>query len=269
MASPHADRVATLRHDAAGLPLYLGTVSKDYRVFQNESLIELAEALAGEGAVFETAGAIRNGRRVWILCRTQDSDLLVGDDRVSPYFLLTNGHDGTLALRGTLTAVRVVCANTLGMALGLDATTGFGIVHRGDVMGKAQQAAVTLGWAKARQEEAVIQWDAMAAAKIGHKLALEYFQAWAAPEEPSAEPDAKDRNRVASVVGALEASYHDGPGARPGTVWGAYNAVTDYVSHLARFRSAESRFESLLYGEANSEIIRAGELAQELVEAVS
>lgn len=97
----------------------LGMVSKGYKPIQNVDLADFAESLAtvDKSVVVETCGSIRGGRKVWFLCRADSFTIGKTDDEVVPYLLVSNGHDGTAAMRVTPTTVRVVCSNTLHMVI--------------------------------------------------------------------------------------------------------------------------------------------------------
>ncbi|MBA4188257.1 MAG: hypothetical protein C0467_09655, partial [Planctomycetaceae bacterium] len=108
-------RVANVRSDTGAV---LGVVSNGYRVFQNKSAFDFFDAMVQEKlAIFETAGSLKGGRQVWMLARLPKTLRAAGEDEIRPYVLLTNSHDGCRALRMIPTTIRVVCANTLNLAL--------------------------------------------------------------------------------------------------------------------------------------------------------
>ncbi len=103
-------RVANVRSDTHSV---LGVVGKTYRVFQNVEAFDFMDTLVGEKlAMYETAGALRQGKRIWMLARIP-KEYRVGDDVVQPYVLLSNAHDGTQALRMIPTTVRGVAIGVL------------------------------------------------------------------------------------------------------------------------------------------------------------
>jgi phage/plasmid-like protein (TIGR03299 family) len=105
---------ATVRED---LRLPLATVGSDYTVWQNPENFDLAKVLLDGGdVVAETAGSLRDSRTVWLLCRI-DRDMTIGGDEMVPYMLFTSSHDGTSKIRVMPTPTRVVCANTLRVAI--------------------------------------------------------------------------------------------------------------------------------------------------------
>ena len=91
-------------------------LSKDYKILQNTELLKVIEPLNEAGCAIETAGSLRNGRRVWVLLRLS-TDLVIGkNDVIQKYILCSNDHTGIESARFGLVGIRVVCANTLGAA---------------------------------------------------------------------------------------------------------------------------------------------------------
>lgn len=129
------------RLDRAGQPekvIELGKTGPDWSPIQNREMFALAEAGAGMGVKIESAGSLSQGRRVFALLRG-DSFMLGGADQVWKYLLLCMGHDGELTLRAQPTSIRVVCKNTLRMALGKG--DFFSIRHSGDIQSKLAEMA--------------------------------------------------------------------------------------------------------------------------------
>ena len=105
--------VANVRSDNDRI---LGIVSDSYKVVQNEEAFAFTDALIGEGVRYETAGSLDEGRKVWLLAKLPERYQLVGED-VDPYIVFTSSHDGSGAIRVAPTPIRVVCQNTLNLAL--------------------------------------------------------------------------------------------------------------------------------------------------------
>lgn len=113
-----ASHVAQVRSDDGGM---LGIVSRSYEGFSNRDFRELAEAVAGGAACFNTAGSLRDGRVVWALLKVGEMSVrrLDGaEDAMQSHLLLSTSHDGSMALTAGFTSIRVVCWNTLSAALG-------------------------------------------------------------------------------------------------------------------------------------------------------
>jgi len=113
-------RLAIVRDDIKpGQPgRVLGAVHPNFKVLQNRDGAELFDSLFGKGAgVYHTGGYLKKGEVVWLMAKLPDSIVLPGEDKLDTYLLFSNSHDGTLPIDIRLTTVRVVCNNTLTLAL--------------------------------------------------------------------------------------------------------------------------------------------------------
>jgi phage/plasmid-like protein (TIGR03299 family) len=117
----------------------LGVVGNRYRPIQNlECFNFLDNVLDDTSARYETAGSLYNGKVVWMLLNL-GKDIVVGEDKTVPYLLLTNSHDGSSSIKGITTPIRVVCANTLSLAL-KNHKTGFSFRHTANAMTRVDEA---------------------------------------------------------------------------------------------------------------------------------
>lgn len=132
----------------------LGIVTNRYKIVQNREAFAFTDALLGEGVRYETAGSLSSGRRVWMLARLENTTLC--EENIDPFLVFSNCHDGTGAVRVAITPVRVVCQNTLNLALD-QASRHWSCAHKGDIQGKLEEARYTLESAdrymKALEEE--------------------------------------------------------------------------------------------------------------------
>lgn len=119
----------------------LGVVTDRYKIVQNREAFAFTDALLGEGVKYETAGSLASGKRVWMLARMEGTTL--AEETIDPYLVFTNTHDGTGAVRVAICPVRVVCANTLNLALA-SASRHWSCAHKGDINGKLEEARFTL-----------------------------------------------------------------------------------------------------------------------------
>lgn len=120
----------------------LGVVTDRYKVIQNAEAFEFTDTLLGNGVRYETAGSLAEGKKVWLLARLP-REYIIGGERISPYLVFSNTHDGSGAVRVAVTPIRVVCNNTLNLALDT-AKRSWSMVHTGDIKGKIQEAKDTL-----------------------------------------------------------------------------------------------------------------------------
>ncbi|MCZ7558555.1 MAG: DUF932 domain-containing protein [Bacteroidia bacterium] len=209
-------------------PIVLGTVTDRYTPVQNVRAFAVFDRIMSEhGYSYETAGAIKNGKKVWILAKAPEG-ASVGDDHLDKYVLMVTSHDGTANLRLLPTGVRVVCNNTLTLALGRGEDDGFSIRHTGDIDLKLRQAEDALAWSDVNFRKAVDVWQIMADTRIEPMTAVRYFEK-VIPALKKRHDDSKAWKRAFDVIGE---SFMYGRGNRGETLWDAYNALTEWVDHL-------------------------------------
>lgn len=105
----------------------LGVVSDRYKVVQNVEAFSFTDELLGQGVRYETAGSLSGGKRVWLLARLPREYIIAGE-RISPYLVFSNTHDGSGSVKVAVTPIRVVCNNTLNLALST-AQRSFSMIH--------------------------------------------------------------------------------------------------------------------------------------------
>lgn len=242
----------------------LSVVSKRFQVVQPGEILEFYRDLtACNGFELETAGVLREGRKFWALARTGQSASLKGRDKVDGYLLLATACDGTLATTAQFTSVRVVCNNTLAIALG-NASSAIKVPHRSqfDPDAVKRQLGIT-----------VSAWDGF----VTRVKSL---------VERPVDPDSVEallrrvltyqaQDNKATVVNeqALTAvrSLYEGGGrgalmaSSRGTAWGLLNSVTEYVDHHRRARSDDHRRDAAWFGQGAQLKQRAWDEAMALV----
>lgn len=125
----------------------LGVVSDRYRVVQNVDAFSFTDELLGKGVRYETAGSLQDGKKIWLLAKLP-KEYILGGERISPYLVFSNTHDGSGSVKVAVTPVRVVCNNTLNLALDT-AKRSFSMIHTGNIQDKIQEAKDTLFMAEA------------------------------------------------------------------------------------------------------------------------
>lgn len=238
---PIPDRRAVVRHDTA---MPLGVVGPTYRTVQNAEAFAFLDALVEEGAVrYHTAGALRDGQRVWMLARLP-GEMRIGrtDDVSHPFLLLSNSHDGRSALRIHWTTVRVVCANTLQLAARRVQGQGVTIRHRGDIKSRLDEARTLLGIAQERFRTFGDQANRLARRSLNTAEVDSYFEGLF--------PDRADQKRGRSKAIRQRMTHlfehgcgQDLPGVRH-TTWAAMNAVTEHVDHHRTTRGRDARVKA-------------------------
>jgi len=249
----------------------MGVVGKNYTPIQNLDAFNFMDSLVEEGLMrYHTAGSLSGGRRVWMLGKVGESEI-VPKDKVDHYLFLYNGFDGKTALRCLWTDVRVVCANTARAALGRGAKSGVSVRHTRNAMANIQEAQKVLGLAVEAFDESADFMRTLADTPMPTSDWVDFCLELV--PEPATDEDGniskRARNRVDSQRKELTSLYVSGtgssiPGVR-GTAWGAYNALTEYASYYRTTRgSQDKRFESLLLGAGNDFVQRGSEILRTL-----
>ena len=228
----------------------LSVVSQRYQVVQPREVLEFYRDLTEvSGFELETAGVLKGGRKFWALARTGQGTTLRGNDQVNGYLLLATSCDGTLATTATPTTVRVVCNNTLTIALDGSAKA-IKVPHstRFDPQAVKKQLGI-----------AVSQWDnfmhrmrMLSERKVQWHEAMGFFMNVLCDANPNMPlPAVLPNERALRKVQCL----YEGQGrgstleSAQGTAWGLLNAVTEYVDHERRARSIEYRMDSAWFGQ--------------------
>lgn len=231
----------------------IGEVGPGFRPVQNADAFGWFSPLIDEGLVtLETAGSLWGGSRIWIMARLAEDPIeVVPGDAIDPYLLMTHGHDGRLAIRVGLTPVRVVCHNTLSAALGGDLIT---IRHTKGADLMLDDARSAIREEIARFRSAAGEWSYLAAvgcddADLERYVRAVFGGAEIGDDDGLSEPPEPAKGGAGSrVLPKIRELWEAGRGARPGSWWAAYNAVTEYLTH-ERGADAGRRFAALHFGE--------------------
>jgi len=228
----------------------LGVVGERYHVLQNEDLFSFGDNILDGGGRWETAGSIRGGRVVFGSLALERETVLDPSgvaDKVKTYLLINTSHDGSIAIQASITPVRVVCANTLNLALGSKRgknaiKQSFKIRHTQTANGKVQIARETLGLANKYMDA----FDIMAKAMIEKEITAQDFNniilaAYPKPEKDSKGSIKKWENKV-DVINDIYTGEFNGMIAN--TAWGAFNALTERLDWHRSARGGSN--ESLL-----------------------
>lgn len=215
----------------------LGVVRNRYKIVQNTEAFDFVDGIVANKHLecrYETAGSLFNGRRIFLLVKLPNKDLL--GDLVENYLFFTNSHDGSSALTAGITNVRVVCNNTLQMALE-GASRIWRCRHTTNIEGKKQQAKEALGMAvKYMEGMEKTAWQ-MASKKINEEAFFrKLFEA-----NPTALAD-KSKEETISRIHLIYSEKDDLQNFK-GTAWGMYNAVADFVSNTAPLRQTKNSGE--------------------------
>ena len=220
----------------------LGVVSDRYKVVQNEDAFAFTDELLGEGVTYETAGSLQNGRRTWILAKLPQRYIISGDE-IDPYLVFMNSHDGTGAIKAAMTPIRVVCQNTLNLALS-KARRSWSTIHTGDIHGKLQDARNTLLYADHYMAVLGKTIEELSRQKLSDRQVLEYIDAlFPLPEDAS---EARKKN-IGKLKEELKLRYFDAPDLQHvgKNAYRFVNAVSDFATHARPLRERSSYRESL------------------------
>jgi phage/plasmid-like protein (TIGR03299 family) len=257
-----SSRQAVVRSDKWGqedCPIY-GLVGPDYVPLQNRDAFTFFDPVVGTGAVsYETAGSLGKGERVWVLAKVKGSKgefAIKGKDVVQKYLLLANGHDGRTSVRLRFTPVRVVCQNTLSYALS-EGKDRFTIYHDQRIHSRLERAQESVKELLGYYDEIEERFKEFAAFEMtGDRVNRYLLGVFPVPARKRGQSDRSFEEAKGKVeehraeAGRLfeEGKGNSEPGIR-GTLWAAYNGVTELVDHRSRFSTPWQRMNSICFGE--------------------
>jgi phage/plasmid-like protein (TIGR03299 family) len=251
----------------------LSIVSDSYQIVQNRDCFGFFDSIIDrEEAIYETAGVLGKGERIFLTAKLPSDIIVKGDvDVVNNYILLTNSHDGTSALQAGFTSIRVVCNNTLTAALNNGMKNSIKLRHTTNIKQMLAEAAEIMGISSKYADELNQSFNAMAKVKITDKQLRAYIEQIMNPRKEQltkAEKEEFSKQFVTQVDGIMEfALTHDTQTtkAAKGTVWGAYNAISGYYGHMKDHKSATARMNDIMFGQGNQNVRSAFSLAMDTV----
>ncbi|WP_338704385.1 DUF932 domain-containing protein (plasmid) [Streptomyces sp. Q6] len=248
-------------HPKTGRPETLGVVGSDYHPVQNEEHAEFLNLLADEsGAHFETAGSLKNGRQVFLTMKMPQGMTVGGTDRTDLYIAAFNSHDGSAAFRVVVTPIRVVCANTQRAAIN-GAKSAYTVRHTAGAKARIAQARQALGLTFQYADE----FEKAAERMIQAEMTLAELRTVVDkvfPMKTGGKQALANRNARWGKISHLF-QYADTQAGIRGTRWAGYNAITEYVNHVAPARArteadkARNRAERIINGSADAYMERA------------
>jgi phage/plasmid-like protein (TIGR03299 family) len=217
-----------------------GPVSAEFKNLQNVEAFEFADNIVDDsGAKYETAGALRGGRVVFMTMKLGKSILVAGEDKHDFYLVLRMGHDGAMAITVEVTPIRIVCTNTMKLAM-RQAIQRWSIRHTTSMEGKlaAARESLKLSWNYA--DEFAALGDNLVDVKVTDDDLVKLLQD-VMPNRPTTD------ERIAAVLD----NFKNSPNIQnfTGTAWGALNAFTEFTDHGRETRSQEAIFHNIMNGE--------------------
>ncbi len=272
------DAFALVREDEWGTErsTIFATVKDSYRPLQNSEAFSFFDPLIkSRRATYETAGALGEGERVWVLAKLSEDFDVAKDDALQRYLLLFNGHDARTSVRIVFTPIRVVCQNTLSWAL-REANVEFRASHGRSLHKRLDQA-------REEVDMLIEQYDALSRSFVSMTqipmgdVAIDAYLKSVFPEperrnltdrtfEAAKAETAKRRKNCAML--AAEGKGNKAPGVQ-GTLWAAYNGVTEWADHVVDHQSPHQRFRDLFFGEVSRTKSRALDAALKLVKGAN
>lgn len=226
----------------------LGYVGDVYKPLQNIDAFNFFDTLVGEGeAIYESAGAMFGGKRIWILARMPDYIKINDKDIVDKYILLYNGHDGKTSVIAKVTPVRVVCNNTLQLAMKSEGAK-ISIRHSGDMCEKVSVAHATLGLVNKVYSQVSTIFNQMANVSMTSNDTKDYFNIVFPKifDKKGTQLNAEVRDNA--ITACIKLTKHGkGVDIAGDTLWRDYNAVVEFVDFYKEFRYDGTRMNNILF----------------------
>lgn len=220
----------------------LGVVSDRYKVVQNVDAFSFTDELLGKGVRYETAGSLMEGRKVWLLARLSKEYIFAGE-RISPYLVFSNTHDGSGSVKVAITPVRVVCNNTLNLALST-AKRSFSMIHMGKIQDKIQEAKDTLFMAEEYMDCLGVEFEQLRRQKVTDAQVKEYIEQLLPMEK---EPTPIQSKNIIRLREDMMKRYYDAPDLQKvgNNAYRFINAVSDFATHSNPLRRTANYNENL------------------------
>lgn len=252
---------ATVRSDTNQV---LGVVGARYEPVQNREAFNFFDPLVDrDEAIYHTAGVLGRGEKIWLLAKLPDY-IKVGPkkDPVEKFVLLYNSHDGSSHIRVKMTPIRVVCKNTLTAALS-GTESEVRIKHTQSAQDKLQEAHQILSLTNQLYAQLDFIFNRMALRKVTGSQLVEYVKTLI-PDNPQAENNTRTENMRKHIISlhdeVKDASIHRG------NLFGAYNAVTEFVDHYGTQKDASKQLRSIWFGGSGEQLKRkAYQLAESML----
>lgn len=242
----------------------LGVVTDRYKIVQNKEAFSFTDSLIGEGCKYETAGSLQSGRKVWLLAKLPDK-YKIFDDEITPYMVFSNSHDGTGSIKVAMTPIRVVCSNTLNLALS-SAKRIWSTIHTGDINTKLDEAMKTILLAENYMKNLDYEAHYLTRKTISDTKILEFIEQLLPLPDNASKTQEKNINLLRDD---MKLRYFDAPDLvdLPKTSWRFINAVSDFATHIKPLRKTENYKENLFSKtiDGNPLIDKAYELVESIV----
>lgn len=217
-------------------------VTERYKIVQNQEAFAFTDEHLGEGVKYETVGSLQNGKKVWLLAKLPENFNITGDS-VTPYLVFSNSHDGSGSIKVAMTPIRVVCQNTLNLALN-NAQRTWSTTHKGDIKSKLDEAKKTLLLAEFYMDKLRVEAERLNKIKLSDHKILEYIDMLLPlPENPSK----LQKRNVQQLRGDMQLRYFEAPDLEHvgKNAYRFINAVSDFATHSKPLRETATFRENL------------------------
>lgn len=248
------DKFATVRTDNYAV---LGTVGRDYEIVQNVDAFTFFDSIVGgEGILYETAGALGKGERIFITAKLPGYIRVGNGDFIEKYLFLTTSHDGYGSITAAFTPVRIVCNNTLNAAM-RNHTNAIKIRHTNGAKDRLAQAHKLMHISNTMSDELSDIFNQWAKVRVTDKEVLKLIQVAMVPNKETLENllNGKTDELSAVYTNSVDKVYEYAMSApsqqqetTAGTLFGAYNAVTGYFQNVRNFKDGEAKLKSIMDG---------------------
>lgn len=270
-------KYVTVRQDT-GAPM--GIVGDIYEIVQNEEAFIFFDSIVGKGeAIYETAGALYDGRKVFITAKLPGHITVAGkNDLIDKYLFLMTSHDGSGSIIAAFTPIRVVCHNTLNAALeGLKGNNPMNgpvikLRHTKTVKDRLEEAHKIMGITNQLTNELQSVFQKMAKKKIVEKQLLdlvivsvgskEYLNTWYKDND---EVSTRFKNTVNDIMQYAKEHPTQQMLSCEGTVFGAYNAITGYFQNVKNFNDPSDKLTNILDGSVQRKAQKAFDLCLDFI----
>ena len=257
----------TFRSDNGAIPG--DKLGADYQVIQNRDAFNFFdEIVGGDGILYETAGALGQGERIFITAKLPDYIKVGNNDLIEKYLFLTTSHDGFGSITAAFTPIRIVCNNTLNAAM-KNHSNSIKIRHTANAQDRLKLAHKVLGisnnlstqleevfnrWAKVRITDAEVK-KLVQIAMVPNKEVLSNIQKGMDDDLSTCFVNMCDAVFEYSQVSSSQQEQ-----TTKGTLFGAYNAVTGYFQNVRNYKDDKAKFKSIMNGTAQIKAQKAFDL---------
>jgi len=220
----------------------LGVVTDRYKVVQNHEAFAFTDALLGEGVRYETAGSLHEGKKVWMLAKLPDKYIIEGE-QIEPYLVFSNTHDGSGSIKVCMTPIRVVCQNTLNLAIN-SAKRMWTTIHVGNLARKMDEAHCTLSLAHDYMGKLGAEFHRLNKIKMSDAKVTEYIEMLLPMDE---QPTEIHKKNIARVREDMKTRYFDAPDLKHvgKTAYRFVCAVSDFATHAKPLRESVNYRENV------------------------